>query len=62
MALNQDWSIQHRSDKCAATGTGLIVGGVFNSGILADPDNTTRYDYAPASPAIMPAMTKATRR
>ncbi len=37
--------------KCAATGTGLIVGGVFNSGILADPDNTPRYDYAPASPA-----------
>jgi D-threo-aldose 1-dehydrogenase len=39
--------------KCASTGTGLVAGGVFNSGILADPDRTPRFDYAPASPEIL---------
>jgi D-threo-aldose 1-dehydrogenase len=33
---------------CAATGVGVILGGVFNSGILIDPDDHPTYDYAAA--------------
>jgi D-threo-aldose 1-dehydrogenase len=38
---------------CARTGTRVLVGGVFNSGVLAAsaPEGAT-YDYAPLSPAI----------
>ncbi len=35
-------------DVCADRGVGVILGGVFNSGLLADPDGPTTYDYAPA--------------
>jgi D-threo-aldose 1-dehydrogenase len=31
-------------------GVGVIVGGVFNSGLLADPNAGAHYDYAPAAP------------
>ncbi len=31
----------------------VIVGGVFNSGILADPDHAPRYDYIPAAPSTI---------
>jgi aryl-alcohol dehydrogenase-like predicted oxidoreductase len=34
---------------CAARGVGVIIGGVFNSGILIDPDDHPTYDYAAAS-------------
>jgi D-threo-aldose 1-dehydrogenase len=30
----------------------VILGGVFNSGLLADPDGATTYDYAPPPPAL----------
>jgi D-threo-aldose 1-dehydrogenase len=30
----------------------VLAGGVFNSGILADPDGNARYDYAPASDGV----------
>ena len=33
---------------CAARGTGVVVGGVFNSGLLADPRPGATFDYAPA--------------
>jgi D-threo-aldose 1-dehydrogenase len=33
-----------------AAGVGVIVGGVFNSGLLAAPKSSARYDYAPAAP------------
>jgi D-threo-aldose 1-dehydrogenase len=33
---------------CAERGISVIIGGVFNSGILADPKPGARYDYAPA--------------
>jgi D-threo-aldose 1-dehydrogenase len=33
---------------CAARGLGVIIGGVFNSGILIDPDDHPTYDYAAA--------------
>jgi D-threo-aldose 1-dehydrogenase len=35
---------------CARRRVAVIVGGVFNSGILADPDAT--YEYAPAGPEV----------
>jgi len=35
-------------DRCAQTGVGIIAGGVFNSGLLADPAPGAHFDYAPA--------------
>lgn len=34
--------------RCTERGVAVIVGGVFNSGLLADPDTDPTYDYAPA--------------
>jgi D-threo-aldose 1-dehydrogenase len=34
---------------CEARGIAVIVGGVYNSGILADPDRTPWFDYAAAT-------------
>jgi aryl-alcohol dehydrogenase-like predicted oxidoreductase len=31
----------------------VLAAGVFNSGILADPDDGGTYDYAPAPPAVV---------
>ncbi|HEY1739708.1 MAG TPA: aldo/keto reductase, partial [Acidimicrobiia bacterium] len=39
-------------DLCAERSVGVIIGGVFNSGVLAQPDPTATYDYWPA-PAEM---------
>ena len=33
---------------CSEKGIGIIVGGVYNSGILADPDRSPLFDYRPA--------------
>jgi D-threo-aldose 1-dehydrogenase len=38
---------------CLRRGVTVLTGGVFNSGILADPDDGARYDYAPASSALL---------
>jgi D-threo-aldose 1-dehydrogenase len=38
---------------CAERDVGVIVGGVFNSGILADPRPGARYGYMPADPEIL---------
>jgi D-threo-aldose 1-dehydrogenase len=38
---------------CVERGIAIIAGGVFNSGILAGPGDGARYDYAPASPALL---------
>jgi D-threo-aldose 1-dehydrogenase len=38
-------------DTCAARGVGVILGGVFNSGILARIDADATFDYEPASGA-----------
>lgn len=43
---------------CAARGVGVVVGGVFNSGLLADPEHNTTYDYASA-PAALVARARA---
>jgi D-threo-aldose 1-dehydrogenase len=41
-------------DQCAARGVGVLLGGVFNSGILASgPQPGAKYNYAEAPPAIM---------
>ncbi|NEB77053.1 aldo/keto reductase [Streptomyces sp. SID14478] len=37
----------------AARGVGVVVGGVFNSGLLADPKQGATFDYAPAPPAAV---------
>ena len=34
--------------RCVERGVGVIIGGVFNSGLLIDPDVNQTYDYAPA--------------
>jgi D-threo-aldose 1-dehydrogenase len=46
---------------CGERGVSVIVGGVFNSGVLADPDaDRTTYDYGPA-PAEVLARARAIR-
>ena len=37
---------------CADRGVGVVIGGVFNSGLLADPDANTTYDYAAAPDSL----------
>jgi D-threo-aldose 1-dehydrogenase len=37
---------------CLRRDTSVVVGGVFNSGILADPFTQHQFDYAPASSEI----------
>ncbi len=38
---------------CLQRGIAVLAGGVFNSGILADPQEGARYDYAPAAPEVL---------
>ncbi len=38
---------------CVERGVGVIVGGVFNSGLLAGPNITQTFDYAPAQVAMV---------
>lgn len=35
-------------DHCAEQQVGVVLGGIFNSGILVDPDDQPRYDYGAA--------------
>lgn len=37
----------------AARGRAVVIGGAFNSGLLADPAPGARYDYAPAPPPLL---------
>ena len=39
--------------ECRRRGVGVLVGGVFNSGVLADPGPGATYDYRPAAPGIV---------
>jgi D-threo-aldose 1-dehydrogenase len=42
---------------CLETGTSAVIGGVYNSGLLADPRPGATYDYAPAdSPLLARAL------
>lgn len=38
---------------CHDRGIAVVLGGVFNSGILADPDNAPTFDYRPAQAALV---------
>lgn len=38
---------------CVDRGIAILIGGVMNSGILADPRPGSHYDYAPASDALV---------
>jgi len=38
---------------CLETGTSVVMGGVYNSGVLAEPRPGATYDYAPASPDVL---------
>jgi len=38
---------------CAARGVGVIVGGVFNTGVLIDPDVHPTYDYVAAPRTVL---------
>jgi len=38
---------------CLDRGIAVIAGGVFNSGILADPGPTAHYNYVPAAPEVV---------
>jgi D-threo-aldose 1-dehydrogenase len=40
-------------DACAERGVSVIAGGVFNSGVLADPRPGATFDYAPAPPDLI---------
>lgn len=40
-------------EHCAESGVGVIVGGVFNSGILASADRAPTFDYRPADRATV---------
>jgi D-threo-aldose 1-dehydrogenase len=38
---------------CGSRGVAVLAAGVFNSGVLADPADGARYDYAPAAPGVL---------
>jgi len=38
---------------CRRRGTSVIAGGVFNSGVLLDPSEGARFDYAPAASGVL---------
>lgn len=39
--------------RCIERGVGVIIGGVFNSGLLVDPDHNPTYDYEAAPPELV---------
>lgn len=52
---------QQLLDECAARGVAVLVAGVFNSGLLADPRPRATFDYAEA-PAILVERAVAMQR
>jgi D-threo-aldose 1-dehydrogenase len=38
---------------CTERGIGVMIGGVMNSGVLADPRPGSRFNYQPAAPAVL---------
>ena len=38
---------------CRSRGVAVLAAGLFNSGILANPADGARYDYAPAAPGVL---------
>lgn len=64
------WTLLDRSagrdggllDTCLEQGVSVIVGGVFNSGLLADPREGAMFDYATAHPALVRSATQMASR
>jgi D-threo-aldose 1-dehydrogenase len=50
--LDQD-ALHELMPLCAERGISVLIGGVMNSGVLADPRPGARFDYGPASPEIL---------
>ncbi|QMU69504.1 aldo/keto reductase [Streptacidiphilus sp. P02-A3a] len=50
--LDQD-GLAELLPEAARRGTSVVVGGVFNSGLLADPRPGASYDYAPAAQPLL---------
>jgi len=38
---------------CCEKNVGVVLGGIFNSGLLADPDKNKTFDYVDATPEIL---------
>jgi D-threo-aldose 1-dehydrogenase len=38
---------------CTERGVAVVIGGVYNSGVLAEPDAAAHYDYAPAPGSLV---------
>jgi D-threo-aldose 1-dehydrogenase len=49
LSLLDQSALDELAPACAEHGASLIAGGVYGSGILADPGGTPMYDYEPAS-------------
>jgi D-threo-aldose 1-dehydrogenase len=50
--LDQD-ALREVLPLCVERGISVLIGGVMNSGVLADPRPGARFDYDPASPEIL---------
>ena len=50
--LDQD-ALSELLPACEAAGIAVLVGGVMNSGVLADPRPGAHFDYGPASPEVI---------
>jgi D-threo-aldose 1-dehydrogenase len=50
--LDQD-ALPDLLPSCAARGIAILIGGVMNSGVLADPRPGATFDYGPASPEVI---------
>ena len=50
--LDQD-ALREVLPACVERGISVLIGGVMNSGVLADPRPGARFDYDPASPEIL---------
>ncbi len=57
--LLDDSAAQSLFPLCLQRGVAVLAGGVFNSGILADPADDARYNYAPAPPDILSRARRA---
>jgi D-threo-aldose 1-dehydrogenase len=50
--LEQD-ALDDLMPACEATRTSVVIGGVFNSGVLVDPGDAALYDYIPAPGPVL---------
>lgn len=49
-------------DRCAERGVGVVIGGVFNSGLLVRPDAGATFDYLAAPPELLARARELERR